>query len=305
MIIVDPQRPSGIIWIASYPKSGNTWIRAFLHNLMLIQNGHPLDDDDLAQLTKHSSSEASLIPIFEHFIGKPILDATPEEITAARPKVHVVVKDRTPSVALLKTHNMLAFVSGQPLINRAVSAGAIYVVRNPLDVVLSLQDHLGATIAEAILAMESENFASLTEAKQVFEIWGSWSQHVESWTREKSDAVLVVRYEDMLDNPTVAFRAVTDHLRQPVSENNLAQMIERTSFSRLKEQEEMVGFREKTPRGSAFFRVGRYGQWRDGLTEDQIERIVGAHHAQMRRFGYITEELERFVPAAVRATSTR
>lgn len=305
MIIVDPQRPAGIIWIASYPKSGNTWVRAFLHNLMLVQNNQPLDDNDLAQLANNSSSEASLIKIYEALLGKPVTEATPDEITAVRPKVQAVVKDRTPSVALLKTHNMLAFVSGIPLINRAVSAGAIYVVRNPLDIVLSLQDHLGATIPEAILAMESDNFASLTEPRQVFELWGSWTQNVASWTMEKSDPVLVVRYEDMLDNTTAAFRSISDHLRQPVTDAVLAQVIERCSFARLKEQEEVVGFREKTPRGSAFFRVGRSGQWRDGLTEDHIRRIVGAHHVQMRRFGYITEELEQHVPAEVRATGTR
>lgn len=304
MIIVDPQRPSGIIWIASYPKSGNTWIRAFLHNLILIQNRLPLDDTDLAQIAKFAASEASLVRVFEHFLGKPVVDATADEITAVRPKVQVVVKDRTPSVAMLKTHNMLALVSGHPLINRAVSAGAVYLVRNPLDVVLSLQDHLGATLAETILAMESENFASLTETRQVFEIWGSWSQHVESWTREKSDPVLVIRYEDMLDNPAATFRSITDHLRQTVSDADLASAIERTSFKRLKEQEESFGFFEKTPRGSAFFRVGRSGQWRDALTEQDIARIVGAHHAQMRRFGYLTEELEKFVPAEVRATGT-
>jgi hypothetical protein len=305
MIIVDPQRPAGIIWIASYPKSGNTWVRAFLHNLMLIQNGTSLDDNDLAQLADNSSSEASLIRIFEFLLGKKVTEATPDEITEVRPKVQAVVKDRTPSVALLKTHNMLALISGQPLINRAVSAGAVYVVRNPLDIVLSLQDHLGATIAEAILAMESDNFASLTEPRQVFELWGSWSQHVASWTMEKSDPVLVVRYEDMLEKPTETFRSIADHLRQPITDAVLAQAIERSSFKRLKEQEEAVGFREKTPRGSAFFRVGREGLWRDGLSEDDIGRIVGTHHVQMRRFGYITEELERYVPAAVKATGTR
>lgn len=299
--ISDPQRPTGIVWIASYPKSGNTWVRVFLHNLMLIQMGAPLNDTDLDQVARNAVSEASLIRLFEEFAGKPVMEATVEEIAAARPKVHEAVRQRTPTVGLLKTHNILGRIFGVPTINPDATAGAIYVVRNPLDVVLSLQDHLGATLPEAILAMESENFASLPEARQVYEMWGSWSQNVETWTSDPRDFIIIVRYEDMLDNPIPTFRAVATHLHQAPTDAQLALAVERSSFKRLNRQEQEVGFREKAARGSAFFRVGRAGQWRDQLDENQIRRIVARHHKQMERFGYLTEDMMRYVPAAANA----
>lgn len=295
MIIVDPKKPSGIVWIASYPKSGNTWIRVFLQNLMTILSGQPLGENDLADTARNASSEAALVPLFQKFLGKPITHATPDEIMAVRPKVHELVKQQNGTVALLKTHNLLGLLSGKPLINMGASAGAIYIVRNPLDIVLSLQDHLGSSMPEAIAAMNHPNFSSPTDASQVFEIWGSWSQHVESWTMRKSDPVLVVRYEDMVDNPLPTFTGIVRHLRQAPTAVQIAAAIERSSFKRLSEQEKRTGFSEKTPRGSAFFRVGRHGQWRDKLAPDQIRSIVTKHHVQMRNFGYMTPDLDVYL----------
>jgi hypothetical protein len=219
----------------------------------------------------------------------------------ARPKVHEAVRQRTPTIGLLKTHNILGSAFGVPTINPNATAGAIYVVRNPLDVVLSLQDHLGATLPEAILAMESDNFVTLPEPRQVYEIWGSWSQNVGTWTTNAKDFVLVVRYEDMLSNPMTTFSGIARHLRQPVIGSQIKRAIDRASFKRLSEQEQHVGFAEKAPRGTAFFRVGQSGQWRQQLEESQVKRIVARHHKQMQRFGYLTEELKRFVPAAANA----
>jgi hypothetical protein len=149
--------------------------------------------------------------------------------------------------------------------------------------------------------MESDNFASLTDDRQVYEMWGSWSQHVETWTQQKADQVLVVRYEDMLDDPISTFTTMAQHLRQAPGRADVRLAIERSSFDRLNRQEQAVGFAEKTPRGSAFFRVGRSGQWRDQLEAEQIRRIVARHHRQMQRFGYLTDELRAYVPAQVSA----
>jgi hypothetical protein len=105
----------------------------------------------------------------------------------------------------------------------------------------------------------------------------------------------------MLDNPVAAFSAVIRHLRQAATSRQIEAAVERASFNRLKDLEEKAGFVEKSPRGTAFFRVGKAGQWRERLTEQQVSRIVGTHHRQMRRFGYITPELERFVPETATA----
>jgi hypothetical protein len=298
MIKVDPKNPSGIVWIASYPKSGNTWVRVFLNNLMSILSSQPLTENDLAETAKNASSEAGLVPLFQQLLKKPVATATVEEVMAVRPRLHQLIKERNQSVALLKTHNILGLISGAPLINMGASAGAIYIVRNPLDVVLSLQDHLGATLPEAIAALNYPNFTSPSDAYQVFEVWGSWSQNVESWTMRQAEPVLVIRYEDMIDEPVTTFTSIVRHLGQAPTAAQIKTAIERSSFKRLNEQEARVGFSEKSARGSAFFRVGRYGQWRDKLTPEQVGTIVGKHHAQMRKFGYLTPELEVYLAKA-------
>jgi len=124
--------------------------------------------------------------------------------------------------------------------------------------------------------------------KAVYEVHGSWSQHVWSWTRSPHHALHVVRYEDMLAEPQKTFAAMAQHLRLASTRRNLARAIERSSFARLKAQEREKGFRERPPHADQdFFREGRAGQWKNVLTSDQIDRIVRDHGEQMMRFGYL------------------
>jgi hypothetical protein len=97
----------------------------------------------------------------------------------------------------------------------------------------------------------------------------------------------VVRYEDMVDQPTQAFAAIARHLLMTPTDDQLARAVALTDFARLRAREEADGFKEK-PATSAepFFRQGRSGQWRERLTQEQVERIVAAHGPVMRRFGY-------------------
>lgn len=202
---------SGIVWLASYPKSGNTWTRAFLHNL-----------------------------------------------------VHVTAGEK-----------------------RAQKINEIYIVRNPLDVAISYAHHLGKPIDFAIDFLNLKNAETSGTAKQVYEVYGSWSQHVLSWTRKPHPAIYVMRYEDMLGDPKKTFGALARHLLFTPTDEQLADAIDRSSFEKLKEQEEKAGFLERSEKAERFFRDGRAGQWKEVLTPAQIARIVDAHKEQMERFGYL------------------
>jgi hypothetical protein len=96
-----------------------------------------------------------------------------------------------------------------------------------------------------------------------------------------------MRYEDMLNEPQKTFGALARHLLFTPGESELAEAIDRSSFERLREQEEKEGFRERPEHAKRFFREGRTGQWKDVLTPAQIKRIVDAHGEQMQRFGYL------------------
>jgi hypothetical protein len=288
MIAVDPRNPKGIVWLASYPKSGNTWLRIFLYQLMRIMGGHPREADELNKLDRSSMYEAKLFGLFNRILGKPLATATREEVTNVRPLVHATIVDRIRgSVSLVKTHNLLGDIGGVPILNFDVSVGAIYIVRDPRDVAPSLAGQMRAPIDATIKIMGQSAFATGNSEEAAFETWGSWSEHVTSWTMTPSPVTLVVRYEDMIGKPTETFAAIAKHLRQQPTPEQIAEAIELSSFDKLKQQEDQYDFRERPVTADRFFESGKAGGWRDKLTDRQAQAIADAHGAVMRKFGYL------------------
>ena len=169
MINVDPRRPRGIVWIASYPKSGNTWMRMFLYQLMRIMGGHPREPDELNKLDRSSMYEARLYGLFQQALGKPLGDATLAEVSRVRQHVHATIAERVNNIALVKTHNVLGEIYDVPIINTSVSVGAIYIVRDPRDVASSLARHLGASTDEAIRVLGRSGYATRNTEESAFE----------------------------------------------------------------------------------------------------------------------------------------
>jgi hypothetical protein len=285
MIYPSPDN-KGIVWLASYPKSGNTWLRVFLYHLVRLQNGAPREEDELNQLDRASGYEGRMFGLFAEFLDKPISEASVEETASVRPYVHAAIAKRMPNIALLKTHTALADIAGAPQINLAVTVGAVYMVRDPRDIALSLAHHLGIGIDETIEVMASTGFSTANSSDGIFEAWGSWSEHVASWTGTPSDPLLVVRYEDLSADPAGTFTKITRHLRQEASPAAIAEATELATFDKLASAEKIHPFKETSERADRFFREGRAGAWRDKLTAAQAERIVAAHGPQMERMGY-------------------
>lgn len=296
MIRYNPQDPGGIVWLASYPKSGNTWLRMVLYHTTRIMLGVPLEGNDLHQLDRSSFYEARALNLFEEILGKPLFTATWQEIVPVRPLVHAEIARRADRPIYVKTHSALFRVLNTPVINLEATLGGVYIVRNPLDIVLSLSDHLGTTIDDTITIMGQASYHTTGSDDTVYEHWASWSENVDSWTARTPDNFLTLRYEDMLDNPIKTFRAATNHLRLGVESEQLAEAIELCDFSRLGAIEKENDYRERSPHAERFFRVGRAGQWPDQLSDEQIRRIVADNYYQMARFGYLTDELHAYLP---------
>jgi hypothetical protein len=290
------QKPvaSGILWLASYPKSGNTWTRNFLHNLLnMIELGAdaPHDINAMNELTFWEISAGA----YERHLGKPPKDCTREEIAAVRPKVQKDISEKTSGIAMVKTHHALVMDRGVRTINVDVTTGAVYIVRNPLDVAISFAHHMNDTIDAAIEEMATPDLETSVNDRSVYEVYGSWSQHVESWTRKSHRTIYVMRYEDMLTDPLGSFGGLARHLLLKPTEEQLRIAVERSSFDALQKQEAEKGFQEKPEKAERFFREGRAGQWRDILSRRQVRRIVHVHHIQMARFGYLTDDLKQLV----------
>lgn len=295
MIRVDPNNPRGIVWLASYPKSGNTWLRIFLYHITRIMMGIPLEGNDLHQLDRSSVYEARLFPLFDQFLGRPTAEASWEDIVPIRPLVHAEVARRANGMIFVKTHMALISIDGTPVINVDATVGAIYVVRNPLDVVLSLSNHMGIPLEYAVETLCLDGYRVPHTAIEVYEPWGSWRENVGSWTSTRQDFILTIRYEDMLSSPSRAFSSVMRHLGQKPTAAQLDEAIGLSRFERLSEIEKEAPFRERSSHADRFFRFGRAGQWQDKLSEQQIRRIVSFNHRYMRRFGYLTPDLEKYV----------
>lgn len=287
--------PTGILWIASYPKSGNTWTRAFLNNLLKIIEGE--DEGEAQKINRINEYTVWDISAkrYEKHLGKPANEVDRADIAKTRPIVQSEIAERTDGLALVKTHHALVLDRGHPTINFEVTSGAIYVVRNPLDVAISFANHLGSSLDRAIGEMAIKNLETGVSDKSVYEVYGSWSQHVESWTRKPHRAIFVMRYEDMLEDTRGTFGSLCRHLLLRPTPEQLDLAIERSSFKELKKQEDEEGYKEKPDSADRFFRSGKSGEWRDKLTRRQIRTIVRAHHVQMKRFGYLTDDLARLV----------
>jgi len=280
----DTKPESGLVWLASYPKSGNTWTRALLSNLVTVMAGET-EALDINSINRFSVGE-NMTSFYKDILGYAPGPEHKKEIDETRHQVQAAIADQFEGMIFVKTHNALVIDQRHSIINFAVTAGAIYIVRNPLDVAISLSHHMGRTIDEAIDVMATRGMETPINDKRVHEIWGSWSQNVESWTRKPHRAIYIMRYEDMLNDPVGIFGGLARHLLLNPTPAELKLAIERSSFESVQAQEDAEGFKEKPKQAERFFREGRAGQWKNVLSAQQVERIAAAHRAQMERFGY-------------------
>jgi hypothetical protein len=287
MIILSGPTPKGIVWIASYPRSGNTWTRAFIHALTKVIEGADDSAVDVNRFEDMMASE-SAVGHYRRFLGKPARKATQAEIARVRPLVQASMAQAARGPILVKTHNANALDHGNPIINIAVSAGAVYILRDPRDVAISFAHLRNVSIDQIIADMATPSFGRKPDGNNVHVLSGSWSEHVKSWTERPSQAVLVVRYEDLIEKAEETFGGVAAHLRMGPEPDQVRRAIELVRFDRLKAQEAKSGFKEK-PETSVlpFFRQGRVGQWREVLSAEQAARIAASHGPMMRKFGYL------------------
>ncbi|HVO01147.1 MAG TPA: sulfotransferase domain-containing protein [Candidatus Cybelea sp.] len=270
-----------IIWLASFPKSGNTWMRAFLHNLLRDPRG----GYDINRLGEFSFSD-STIRWYQTYLTKPAKDWSTKDVMETRWKVQRDLGQQSTDDVFVKTHNAHVEFDGMPMIHMDLTAGAIYIVRNPLDICISLADHYACSIDQAIDIMANNSMGTPTGDQLVFEMHKSWSVHVLSWTNQPGPWLHIVRYEDMLKKPMVSFSRVAKFLGLHPPRERIERAVAASSFESLRAQEEEKGFRERSYKADKFFRVGKAGQWRDALSKAQIGRVVEGHKEQMERFGY-------------------
>jgi hypothetical protein len=277
-----------IIWLASYPRSGNTWTRAVLHNLLAGLRGEatPLEINAL-----HRSTTWEALPgWWQGLLRQPLERCTKAEVAAVRMQAQQRFADQATGLALVKTHHAFARSQGHPTINMKATAGAIYLLRNPLDLAVSLAAHLNYPLDRAIAELNQDGYETVNQQGGAYEHYGSWRRHVDSWTSVPSPRLLVLRYEDLLADPLTGFGKLAAHIGLQPPATLLSGAIAGADFKRLQAQELVGGFIERPISSRVFFRAGRAEQWRDTLTPAQVRAVVEPNRAVMARFGYLPED---------------
>jgi len=288
------------IWLASYPKSGNTWFRMLVANLTATDDGKPVDINALPERGAIASARGP----FDHLtlIDSSLL--THDEIDGLRPRIHEELArgedddeyDKAPDappVRFVKVHDAYTLTpKGEPLLGgRRGADGAILIVRDPRDVAPSLANHNRLDLDAAIALMNDRQAAYCAKPgrldPQLRQQVPSWSGHIASWLDQDDIPVHLIRYEDMQADTFATFRKALDFAGRPASNDDIRRAVSYADFTELRRQENEKGFRE-TPRrpGGQFFRRGQAGAWRDELSAEQIARIEAAHAPMMRRLGY-------------------
>ncbi len=256
-----------IVWLASFPKSGNTWARSFLANYFQPP-GKTLDINSLRQFTTADVRQ----DFFDKANGRPFKGKTIEDWIAVRPKALRLIAASKSGHHFVKTHCQVGKVGSIDLILPEVTAAAVYIIRNPFDVAPSYARHLSIGMDAAIDRMTNRT-AVHANPNRIMEIVGRWDDHAGSWTAAPGLPLHVMRYEDLLADAGKAYRALFGFLRLPVDEAQMRRTLKATSFRALQKQERETGFGERPTGMKQFFARGAAGGWREDLTPGQVARI--------------------------------
>jgi aryl sulfotransferase len=276
-----------IVWVVSYPKSGNTWLRALLTN-------YRREGDRAAGINELEGVWAISRLWFDQWTGVEASALPDHVVERLRPAVYRCWSREATETLYVPVHEAWRRTDrGEPLFPAEISGGVIYVGRNPLDVVPSWAAYFGVEVAEAVdQVCDPEHVPPVALGLPMLlrQVVGDWSGHVRSWLDDSGLPLHMVRYEDLVADPENVFAGVIRFCGLPIDQEQVARAIRFSDFTELQRQEREAGFYELPPKASApFFRRGRPGGWREELSPDLVERLIDVHRDTMRRLGYLDD----------------
>lgn len=273
------------LFLVSFPKSGNTWVRIFLANYLAEQTG-PLALNDMRYVAHIAD-----VSLFEGWIGCSPWDLEPRRVALLRREIHGALHREVDRIMFYKVHDNFLLPDGTTHMFPQGCARVVYLVRNPLDVAVSVKHHFDlASFETAIdyLGGRRVSFNHLGRSRtQMRQYIGPWSQHVKGWCEASDIEVLTLRYEDLLSDPRQGFGRLLQYLNWPRLETRFERALNASCFARLQAAEQSQGFSEHYAGQSLFFRSGQAGDWRSRLSPDHIDTILGEHGEVMAKFGYL------------------
>lgn len=279
-----------IVWLASFPKSGNTWVRAMISSLIYSDNG-VFNFEIIKKIQQFPNKKH-----FEKFTDKyQNVQELKKFWVAAQEQINLDKK-----IKFLKTHHINCKIDEYPFTNKNNTLATIYVVRDPRSLVESFSNYYKINKDAAIKSITSKELVSgagfiKNKQNNVFTIIGSWSDHYNSWTKANAN-LLILRYEDLLIDPLKELNKIIVFLKKFIIFNyndfKTQNIISSTSFENLEKMEKEIGFFEvadieNNQNKIKFFNKGKQNDWRKYLNENEIEYISSKFNYEMKELGYI------------------
>jgi aryl sulfotransferase len=289
-------------YLASYPKSGNTWCRVFMTELRRLAG---LDSAEATAAAQEEERELRLnrdlatgsIMSSRHWLddqlGIDSSDLSWPELDKVRGRVGHQRALYTECLRYHKVHDAFFSVDsgGQPVVPVQGCRGAVVVIRHPADVAVSLSHFFSWDLKRCVAFLLDEQAGLCRSSKrggqQVRQFMGSWGQHVSSWVDQQQIPVLLIRYEDLLIQPEQHFKRLAMFLDLPTDDLFIREAVSNTRFDKLRAKEdEEGGFHERPEGCDRFFRSGRSGEGNEQLTGEQLQQLQEAFATTLDRFGY-------------------
>jgi aryl sulfotransferase len=273
---------ANFLWLASYPKSGNTWVRLFLTTL--IKN----DDPNLSKIDYNSFTSSR--EFTDQLLGLNSSDLPESDYLKYRSNMYAKYAGQIANQLIpCKIHDACS-LDDYVLFPQKITRGVIYILRNPFDIVASLSNHKVIDIesSAALLCDNSYTMSRKTNGlnKALSQYVGTWSNHVKSWTDVHSNNMLIVKYEDIVADPLKEFLKITGYMELNYSREDIEIAVNKTNINNLQKLEQQEKFME-APRVEKFFRTGKAGNWRNEITIDQAEKIIACNYDILLKYNYI------------------
>jgi len=275
-----------IIWCASYPKSGNTWVRAIITSLLYSQDGI---------FNFNMLKNVDLFP--KRFYFKEFIDDYSDlnKISCywitAQEKINSDGK-----LKIFKTHNGNYNFSGNDFTNKKNTAGVIYIVRDPRNIITSIANHYQLNLQQSADFLFDEkrylfnkNDPNDLAEENIITLLGSWKANYNSWKTASNS--LIIRYEDLLLNTKSEINKLSMFMQKftkfNINDEKIQNILKTTSFEILKKNEEREGFEEAANSDIKFFNLGPKNNWKNLLNKDLINIVEKQFSKEMKELGYI------------------